>query len=154
MVPQCWYSSHILRQTKNYFSSVSLTHSSGSEFLSRTAILHRIPFNGKYNPKMFYLSNYFYSKFFHSAVYNRQASWSWWDLYIKGECPDFPPRKRAYEYLSSKGVDVRAMDISEIEVFTKWLETKRLYQKSYPQFPYELLFEDKVIELLQKYPLE
>ncbi|KAF8817779.1 hypothetical protein IE077_004277 [Cardiosporidium cionae] len=154
MVSQCRYSSHTLHQARNYFYFTPLVRLDAKHFHLDTTLFDRIQLIGKYDQKTLCLPNDFYSKFFHSAVYNRLASWSWWDLYVRGECPDYPPRKRAFEYLSSKGVDVMAMQISEIELFMKWLETKRLYQKPYPQFPYETLLEDKVTELLRKYPLE
>lgn len=80
--------------------------------------------------------------------------WSWWELYVKGQNPEYPPRQRMFEFLTQKGIDVLEMEIREIEDFTKWLEMRRVYGDKFPRFPYDVTLEDKIEALREKYPLE
>lgn len=78
---------------------------------------------------------------------------SWWELYIRGENPHYPPRQRCCSYLTSAGVNVSRMSIHEIEDFVKWLEMRRVYGNQFPRFPYNSTLEGKVEELKERYPI-
>eukprot|EP00921_Rhytidocystis_pertsovi_P009632 GHVQ01015553.1.p1 GENE.GHVQ01015553.1~~GHVQ01015553.1.p1 ORF type:complete len:242 (-),score=38.67 GHVQ01015553.1:1281-2006(-) len=79
-------------------------------------------------------------------------STSWWDLYVRGENPQYPPRQEMYAFLTARGVDVRFMEVKEIEDFTKWIQTRKKYGKKFPQMPFGTL-EDKIEEYKEKHPL-
>ncbi|CBZ50102.1 conserved hypothetical protein [Neospora caninum Liverpool] len=79
--------------------------------------------------------------------------WSWWELYVKGVNPEYPPRQRMYAFLTAAGVDVLEMEIREIEDVTRWLEMRNVYGEKFPRFPYDVTFEDKIEALKEKYPL-
>ncbi|PFH35347.1 hypothetical protein BESB_062340 [Besnoitia besnoiti] len=79
--------------------------------------------------------------------------WSWWELYVKGVNPEYPPRQRMYAFLTAQGVDVLEMEIREIEDATRWLEMRNVYGEKFPRFPYDVTLDDKVQELREKYPL-
>ncbi|CDU18915.1 hypothetical protein YYC_05111 [Plasmodium yoelii 17X] len=77
-----------------------------------------------------------------------------WEHYVQGINPDYEPRKEMYQFLKNKNINVYRMTVYEIECFTKWILMRKIYGDKYPQFPYEITFEDKINQLKQKYPLE
>ncbi|CAD2108603.1 conserved Plasmodium protein, unknown function [Plasmodium vinckei] len=77
-----------------------------------------------------------------------------WEYYVKGINPDYEPRKEMYQFLKKQNINVYRMTVYEIECFTKWILMRKIYGDKYPQFPYEITFEDKINQLKQKYPLE
>ncbi|SCM23710.1 conserved Plasmodium protein, unknown function [Plasmodium chabaudi chabaudi] len=77
-----------------------------------------------------------------------------WEYYVKGINPDYEPRKEMYQFLKNQNINVYRMTVYEIECFTKWILMRKIYGDKYPQFPYEITFEDKINQLKQKYPLE
>ncbi|KEP63075.1 UNVERIFIED_CONTAM: hypothetical protein HHA_222390 [Hammondia hammondi] len=79
--------------------------------------------------------------------------WSWWELYVKGVNPEYPPRQRMFAFLTAQGVDVLEMEIREIEDVTRWLEMSNVYGEKFPRFPYDVTFQDKIEVLKEKYPL-
>ncbi|EPR58514.1 hypothetical protein TGDOM2_222390 [Toxoplasma gondii GAB2-2007-GAL-DOM2] len=79
--------------------------------------------------------------------------WSWWELYVKGVNPEYPPRQRMFAFLTAQGVDVLEMEIREIEDVTRWLEMSNVYGEKFPRFPYDVTFQDKIEALKEKYPL-
>eukprot|EP00922_Rhytidocystis_sp_ex-Travisia-forbesii_P051508 GHVS01076432.1.p1 GENE.GHVS01076432.1~~GHVS01076432.1.p1 ORF type:complete len:239 (+),score=43.99 GHVS01076432.1:72-719(+) len=87
-----------------------------------------------------------------SHFMNGMITVEWWDLYITGRNPHYPPRTDMYRFLSSRGVSVKEMEVRDIEDFTKWIQTRIKFGIKYPQFPYGTL-EDKINQFKLKYPL-
>ncbi|AFZ81706.1 hypothetical protein BEWA_011240 [Theileria equi strain WA] len=79
---------------------------------------------------------------------------SWWSLYVRGEVPDYPPRKKMFEKLTSEGIDVESMETFEVEDFTRWLLMREIHGKKYPKFPYDIRLEDKIEDLKNRIPLK
>eukprot|EP00386_Alphamonas_edax_P008412 GDKI01027604.1.p1 GENE.GDKI01027604.1~~GDKI01027604.1.p1 ORF type:complete len:138 (+),score=27.88 GDKI01027604.1:84-497(+) len=79
-------------------------------------------------------------------------AFDWWQLYVQGVCPDYPPRQRMYEQLRAAGVDVMRMEIHEVEDWVKWLEMRKVYGEKFPRFPFGLTLANKLEELKEKYP--
>lgn len=80
----------------------------------------------------------------------------WWEYYVRGENPDYPMRRRMFEYLWNRGVNVYKMSYTQIEDWTRWVEVRRQYgiilpknPRRYPQFPGSVTLEDKLRLLRQ-----
>ncbi|KAK1932996.1 hypothetical protein X943_001770 [Babesia divergens] len=78
---------------------------------------------------------------------------SWWSLYVRGEVPDYPPRREMFDRLTAEGVDVERMEAYEIEDFTRWLLMRKKYGDAYPKMPYDVTLEQKISELKRRIPL-
>lgn len=81
----------------------------------------------------------------------------WWEFYVRGENPDYPIRRRSFEYLWSRGVDVYKMSMGSIENWGRWVEIRHQHRdtanpKFHPQFPYDTTLEDKLRRLQRQIP--
>lgn len=83
----------------------------------------------------------------------------WWEYYVRGENPDYPMRKRMFEYLWNRGVDVYKMSYVQLDDWTRWVEIRRQCAithpsnpKRYPQFPRSVTLEDKLKNLQRVKP--
>ncbi|GBE58565.1 hypothetical protein, conserved [Babesia ovata] len=77
----------------------------------------------------------------------------WWPLYVRGEVPNYPPRREMFERLTAEGIDVELMEAYEIEDFTRWLLMRKKYGPAYPRMPYDVTLEQKIEELRRRIPL-
>ncbi|GFE53543.1 hypothetical protein BaOVIS_009470 [Babesia ovis] len=78
----------------------------------------------------------------------------WWPLYVRGEVPDYPPRREMFDHLTSEGIDVERMEAFEIEDFTRWLLMRKKYGPGYPRMPYDVTLDQKIAELRSRIPLK
>lgn len=81
----------------------------------------------------------------------------WWEFYVRGENPDYPPRKRAFEYLWSRGVNVYKLPPGQIGNWTKWIEIRRQQADSpnpdfHPHFPLDYRLNHKLNDLRRSFP--
>ncbi|CDR97423.1 hypothetical protein, conserved [Babesia bigemina] len=81
------------------------------------------------------------------------SSSGWWPLYVRGEVPDYPPRREMFERLTAEGIDVELMEAYEVEDFTRWLLMRKKYGPGYPRMPYDVTLEQKIEELRRRIPL-
>ncbi|XP_953494.1 uncharacterized protein TA11170 [Theileria annulata] len=66
-----------------------------------------------------------------------QDKQNWWSLYVRGEVPDYEPRRNMFHKLTSEGIDVESMEPYEIEDFTRWLLMRQNHGEKYPKIEEE-----------------
>uniref|UniRef100_A0A0G4H140 Uncharacterized protein n=1 Tax=Chromera velia CCMP2878 TaxID=1169474 RepID=A0A0G4H140_9ALVE len=100
--------------------------------------------------------------------FGSRPTFNWWELYVMGLSPEYPPRWRSCKMLAENDIDPFQMSSYEVNRWEQWLGTRELIgtlgtdlkenpkglkKEDFPRLPFGITWEDKVSLYRLRYPL-